>query len=257
MSELDDRVTAFCVSALRTKPLFVGITGPQGSGKSTLADAVVLGLAERGLRGIAVSIDDFYRTNAEQRELAARYPGNPYLEHRGYPGTHDVGLGVAVLDALASRVAGTALVPVYDKGAHGGRGDRASASRQVRTPVDVVVLEGWLLGFRAVPPETIDDPHLRAANALLPPYDAWLDRLGALVHLDAEDVHSIVRWRVDAERTRRAETGIGLTDDEARDYIERFLPAYRTYVSALRDSPPVTPHLRITLAEDRLPLPYR
>lgn len=255
---LTDQVTAFFLSVPRTKPLLVGITGPQGCGKSTLADAVVSRLNEVGLRSVAVSIDDFYLTNAEQQALASRHPNNPYLKHRGYPGTHDVALGATVLDALTTRVDGSVHTPVYDKGARDGRGDRAPATkaRQVQSPLDIVLFEGWMLGFRQVPTETLDDPHLREANDLLAPYDTWLTRLDALVHLDTLNPTAVVCWRVDAERARHDAYGVGLSDEDARDYIERFLPAYRTYVPALRISPPIPgPSIRITLGDDRLAAP--
>lgn len=40
-------------------------------------------------------------------------------------------------------------VPQYDKSLHSGRGDRAPFGRWLTTtgPVDVVILEGWMLGF--------------------------------------------------------------------------------------------------------------
>lgn len=38
----------------------------------------------------------------------------------------------------------------YDKSQHEGRGDRAAESKwqMVKGPVDVVLFEGWMLGFR-------------------------------------------------------------------------------------------------------------
>lgn len=40
-------------------------------------------------------------------------------------------------------------VPQYDKSLHKGRGDRAPFGRWLTAtgPVDVVILEGWMLGF--------------------------------------------------------------------------------------------------------------
>lgn len=237
-----------------TTPLVVGITGPQGCGKSTLAATTVTNLQKRGLRSVTVSIDDFYLTHSEQQALAARHPGNPYLEHRGYPGTHDIALGVSVLDALSSPTDGEVTLPAYNKGAQGGRGDRASVTDgcTVRTPLDIVLLEGWMLGFVAVPAKTLEDPDFRAANDLLRQYDAWTNRLGALVHLDALDPAFVVDWRIEAERVRRAVTGAGLSDDDAYDYIKRFLPAYQVYSPNLRARPPLTGAcLRITIDKDR------
>lgn len=244
------RWCADLVSASARRPFVVGISGPQGGGKSTLAAALVRALGAVGLGGIAISIDDFYLTHAEQRALAAAHPGNRCLEHRGYPGTHDVELGCAVLDAL--RRGAPALVPVYDKSAHGGRGDRAPETRFRRVDVrlDFVILEGWMLGFSPVDPLALE-PDLRAPNAMLAAYARWHERLDALVVLFAEDVLDVVRWRVGAERARRDRGEGALSDAEARDYVERFLPAYRAYVPGLRARPPCTRTLEVVLDAER------
>src|SRR5581483_6267411 len=109
----------------------------------------------------------------------ARHPGNPCLRYRGYPGTHDVALGEQVLDALAGLEPGAeARVPRYAKGARGGRGDRAPASGWTRIvgPVDVILVEGWMLGFSPVDEGSLE-PDLRAPNRMLAPYAAWNRRL--------------------------------------------------------------------------------
>jgi D-glycerate 3-kinase len=236
----------------------VGIHGPQGAGKSTLCELVVAGLGAIGRRAASVSIDDFYLTHAAQRALAAAHPGNPTLEHRGYPGTHDLALGEAVLDALARDAPGVVRVPVYDKSAHGGRGDRAPEARwrAVTTPLDAVLLEGWMLAFRPVAEEAVPEPALRAPNALLAGYAGWRRRLEVLVELAVEggDLERIVAWRVDAERARRAAGAPGLDDAAAHDYVRRFLPAYRLWTPALARDPGVPGRaLRITLGPDRQP----
>ena len=236
------------------RPLIVGIQGPQGSGKSTLAAAAVGAFGDVGFRAVTVSIDDFYLPHAEQCALAERYAGNPYLLYRGYPGTHDVALGTEVIDSLSRQKAGEeTLVPVYDKSAHAGRGDRAPRRdwRRVAGPIDLLIVEGWMLGFSPV--DAPLEPDLGAPNALLGAYAAWNERLDTFVHLDVRSLETIVGWRVDAERARRASGQTGLSDDEARDYIERFLPAYRLYVPWLRAHPPCTDMQTVVLAEDRLP----
>lgn len=207
------------------RPLVLGINGPQGCGKSTLAAAMV----EARPGWVTLSIDDFYLTRAEQVALAARHPDDPLMQVRGGPGTHDVALGVATLDALAAG-SGVARVPVYDKSAHGGKGDRAGW-REVALPVDVVIFEGWMLGFD------------------IPGYQGWTARLDAMIQLRVEDPRVVVEWRVEAERRMRELRGSGMSDEETRAYVSRFLPFYETYPERLAKNPPVPGRHRVVVID--------
>lgn len=238
------------------RPRTVFVSGPQGCGKSTLCALAVEALAADGLRAVAVSIDDFYLTHEAQRALAAAHRGNPFLEFRGYPGTHDVGLGERVIASLANDRGAGVRVPAYDKSAHDGRGDRAPASRWrvERGPFDVVLVEGWMLGFAPVAERALPDARMAPANAALAGYARWHALADALVHLAMGEPAYVVRWRVDAERARREAGAPGLSDEAARDYVTRFVPAYAAWVPGLRAAPPVRgPRLAVTLGEDRHP----
>ena len=248
-------VLLFCAAQARLtpgRPCLIGIQAPQGAGKTTLVRYLLDQLPALGLRGAGVSIDDFYLTRDEQLRLAAAHPGNPYLEHRGYPGTHDVGLGERTLAALRALADATdsaparVRVPVYDKSAHGGRGDRApeTAWRDVAGPLDVVFVEGWMLGFTAVPESLLTDPRLAAPNRALPAYDRWHRLLDAFVVLRATDPRFVLRWRVEAEDAMRASGRSALDRAAIEDYIRRFLPAYATYGGA---PPHIAPDRQITV----------
>jgi pantothenate kinase-related protein Tda10 len=99
--------------------------------------------------------------------------------------------------------------------------------------LDVVILEGWMLGFAAQNASQVDSAML-APNSFLDQYNAWTQFVDSWIILSATELEHIVEWRVDAERTRRL-TGPALPDSEARDYIERFLPAYRLYCPQLAE----------------------
>jgi D-glycerate 3-kinase len=232
------------LARVSTRPLVIGIQGPQGSGKTTLTRALLEKLGglspefgDRPLSVAAVSIDDFYKTRAGQLEVSADHPGNPYLEHRGYPGTHDIALGAETLRQLR---AGTATrIPVYDKSAHHGRGDRAPERewRHVIQPLDIVFVEGWMLGFEPVADSSITDAPLKITNSKLPDYQMWHELIDAWVVLRAEDPAYVLEWRVEAEEKMKASGKPGLSRADIEDYIRRFLPAYRTWGGAPANVP--------------------
>lgn len=232
------------VSAL--PPGILGLNGPQGCGKSTLAAALVARAAAEGRRWVAWSIDDLYWPRVVQAQLTAAHPDEPLLAVRGGPGTHDVDLGARILDALRAPT-GTVALPVYDKAAHGGLGDRAAETRPVQLPVERVILEGWMLGFPSVGGGLPIDPRFAA-------YEAWTSRLDALLHLRVADPEQIVRWRVEAEQRMRAVRGAGMTDAQAEAYIRRFLPIYELYPRALAERDLGIPRREVWLDAARRPV---
>ena len=96
---LDD---ALSIAAVR--PAVYGIVGLQGSGKSTLAAQMVALARTRGLSAVALSIDDFYLGRRERMRLGRAV--HPLLATRGPPGTHEVALACATIDALQARERG-------------------------------------------------------------------------------------------------------------------------------------------------------
>jgi D-glycerate 3-kinase len=129
--------------------LVLGISGGQGSGKSTLTEFLGV-ILERGfgLRVAALSLDDIYLTRVERERLAGAV--HPLLMTRGVPGTHDVALGIRVIDALRRAGPGdTVPIPSFDKATDDRRPERAWPRHTGRA--DVIMLEGWCLG--ALPEE--------------------------------------------------------------------------------------------------------
>ena len=79
------------------RPLIQGILGGQGTGKTTLAAILTLILGHLGYPSLSFSLDDLYKTYPERLALQQQ---DPRLIWRGPPGTHDIELGIKVLDQL-------------------------------------------------------------------------------------------------------------------------------------------------------------
>lgn len=142
-------------------PLFVGIQGPQGSGKTYLTSILrdTLTSGPHNLSVAVLSIDDLYLPHAGLAEVAERYPGNRLLKGRGLPGTHDVRLGKDILNSLRGineAHAGPVTLPVFEKSLHSGEGDRLPSGIVVKGPIDVVVMEGWCMGFSSIDGKLIE-----------------------------------------------------------------------------------------------------
>ena len=249
-------VQAFAIAQIQQaarRPLMLGLQAPQGAGKTTIGKRVLASLPDIRLRGVSVSIDDFYLTRDEQLALADAHPDSPYLEHRGYPGTHDLDLGDRTLAALRDLGAGRSTrVPVYEKTQHGGRGDRAPQTdwRDVKGPLDLVIVEGWMLGFEPVAESDLADPRLAFPNRALGGYARWYRHLDAFIVLRPLDWNYVVQWRVEAEETMKAQGKPGLSREAIEDYVRRFLPAYATWAGR---APKRIPHDRtLTVPIDEL-----
>ena len=138
-------------------PVFVALQGPQGSGKTCLTERVRELLTQHDEDHVpylvaTLSIDDLYLPHSQLKALASTHPDNPLLRGRGLPGTHDVSLGHSVLRSLKEinrSGSNEVRIPRFDKSLCDGEGDRLPESEwtSIRGPLDVVLLEGWCVGF--------------------------------------------------------------------------------------------------------------
>ena len=241
------------------RPLVAGIHGCQGSGKSTLAELLTAWLAQvHGRRCVALSIDDFYLTREQRRELAERV--HPLFITRGVPGTHDTALLDRTLDAL-TLASGTVAIPRFDK----ITGDRQPEHEwpRTRTPVDIVILEGWCLGVQPQDPaalmspinrlEAEEDPDGRwrqyVNDCLRTDYLPLWERIDYWTMLAAPSFDCVFEWRMEAERGLRAQgNGQHLMDETA---MHRFIEHYQRLTEhALATLPPHMDQL-IRLDEQR------
>lgn len=142
----------------RPHPLFVALQGPQGCGKSYLSAQLKKQLAEppHSINVVVLSIDDLYLRQQDLAALAAEAPRNPLWAGRGQPGTHDIDLGTTILRALHRQEERVEL-PIFNKSLCDGRGDRLSNGLIIHPPIDVVILEGWCVGFSPISQGELDE----------------------------------------------------------------------------------------------------
>jgi len=222
-----------------TRPLVVGISAPQGCGKTTLVTLMQKMLSSQGHSCVAASYDDFYKTGSEQEALASAYEGNPLLQHRGNAGTHDLVLITNTLKALCDRTRTEPVsIPRYDKSARNGKGDRASLQSwsKAETPVDVVLLEGWMAGFKPLDPGAPflkEHEGLAEVNRFLSQYEELDSLIDAWVVIRVHNPVVVFNWRLQAEHEMKAKGAAGMSDTEIRGFCQRFMPAYAAYLPEL------------------------
>lgn len=212
------------------RPLIQGVLGGQGTGKTTLGAVLSLILSELGYRTLSLSLDDLYKTYDERQHLQKK---DSRLIWRGPPGTHDVELGLQVLDQLRSpSQPQPILLPRFDKSAWGGAGDRSTP--EMVQSIDIVLFEGWFVGVRPIdarvfdastpaPIETSADRlFARDMNERLKDYVPLWERLDRLMVLYPSDYRHSQQWRRQAEQQMIATGKSGMTDAQVDKFVEYF-----------------------------------
>lgn len=248
-------------------PFVVGVCGSQGSGKSTLTHALRDILTHAGYPTASLSLDDIYLPRDDRKRLAETV--HPLLRTRGVPGTHDVALGLSVIQALtdASTDALTA-VPRFDKASD----DRAPAYcwPVVKGRPKIIIFEGWCVGARPQDPADLAQP-INDLECLCDSDGRWRryvnDRLGAeyqelfgcldmLIFLRAPSFEQVFTWRKQQEDELRAlcalaanqEPSAGLMGDEA---LMRFIRHYERLTRHILSELPVRADVTVSLKGDR------
>ena len=252
------------------RPLLVGVNGCQGSGKTTFCDYLTGELYHRkGVRTVALSLDDFYHTHARRERLAHQV--HPLFITRGVPGPHERALLQLTLDALHTPpFDGPVAIPRFDKATD----DRYPRERWdlVDEGVDLVLLEGWCLGARpeaeealATPVNTLEseeDPdgtwrrHVNRALAL--EFEPLYGRIEQWVMLRAPSFDCVYRWRREQEQKLAAATHAVATNrimDEAQ--LARFIQFFQRLTLHCLDKLPEQVDYLYSLDEQRQVTDYR
>ncbi|MEH1966241.1 glycerate kinase [Nostoc sp.] len=209
------------------RPLIQGILGGQGTGKTTTCKILSLILDRLGYRTLSLSLDDLYKTYSDRLALTQQ---DPRLIWRGPPGTHDIDLGLNVLDQVR-QLQSPVMVPRFDKSAYGGAGDRTNP--EMVTNIDIVLFEGWFVGVRPInadvfdtaPPPIVtneDRAFARDMNLRLYDYLPLWERLDSLILLYPTDYRCSLEWRKQAEQQMIAAGKSGMSNAEIEQFVNYF-----------------------------------
>ena len=208
------------------RPVLIGVSGAQGSGKTTVCK--LLEMANRP-RFAPFSLDDVYWSKAERVDLGRLI--HPLFATRGPPGTHDLDLAIATIEALQrSTPESETRLPRFDK-------LRDEPALETEWPIyrgqpEAILIDGWCLG--ATPPESgkplnaveaIDsDGRWRAAQAvfLAEEYARFFALFDAMIYLKPPSWEIVRRWRGEQEEQLLGRA----MNAEERAKLDRFLMHY-------------------------------
>ncbi|MHC5759302.1 glycerate kinase [Nostoc sp.] len=209
------------------RPLIQGILGGQGTGKTTMSKVLSLILDQLGYQTVSLSLDDLYKTYSDRLLLTQQ---DPRLIWRGPPGTHDIDLGLNVLDQIR-QFQSPVMLPRFDKSACGGAGDRTTP--ETVTNIDIVLFEGWFVGVRPIDPDLFDTApppivtdedraFARDLNLRLHGYLPLWEQLDSLIVLYPTDYRCSLEWRKQAEQQMIAAGKSGMSNSEIEQFVNYF-----------------------------------
>ena len=240
------------------RPPLIAVVGAQGSGKTTVARA-----AAARFGAAQISIDDVYLTRAEREALARE--AHPLFVHRGPPGTHDLVLLQALIDALSTAGADDqTLIPDFDK-----RGDDrwpVERWRRFTGRPSAILIDAWCLAAVAEADAALAEPvnalererdpdgrWRRAVNEFVAgPYAAFAAAFDAVLFLQAPGFDVVLDWRGQQEADL-----LGIAPDDLPHAERRRLAAFIQYFERLTRrmlTGGVNPSVTVKLDRNRQPI---
>jgi D-glycerate 3-kinase len=207
-----------------------------------------------------LSIDDLYLTYIERQQLQQQ---DPRLIWRGPPGTHDVNLGLRVIEkCVQGNGQQPILMPRFDKSAFQGAGDRDVS--EIVKKVDIFLFEGWFVGVQPITDEsvfnnpplpivTLEDKELaRDNNQRLKAYLPLWQKLDRLLVFNPVDYRLSLQWRKEAEHKMIATGKSGMSDEEIDRFVEYFWKSLHPelFITPLLNNPELT-NLVVEINRDR------
>lgn len=116
---------------------------------------------------------------------------------------------------------------------------------------EVLILEGWCVGFRPTTPQSIKHAwsspsrtlrshelaHLLHVNDHLIGYCGIYDLFDVFIHVDAEDSLYAYDWRQEQEdhlRLKKGDPRAGMSPEQVVRFVDGYYPAYELYTEGLR-----------------------
>lgn len=208
--------------------LIVGVSAIQGAGKTTQGEVLEILLPTFGFTSLSLSIDDHYITHAQIVSLRKK---DPRFIRRGV--THDIPLAIQNLKDLQNMTDGVEVkIPIYDKGAYQGDGDRVGWKVVTKKP-DFIFYDGWMLGARKVEDESVFDnclpaldtqQHIQFAKDVNKKLDEYLplwQMIDFLNVLYVPNYQISLDWRNQAEEVLR-KLGKGMSKQEIKEFVYYF-----------------------------------
>ena len=200
-----------CKKADKKRPYFVGLAGGQGTGKTTISSLIKIILIKYfRLRVFRISIDDFYKTRKERKNLSKKV--HPLLLTRGVPGTHDIDMMLNFFKKVKSKKFKRLKLPSFNKAID----DRFNKKKwyDLKNKPDVIIFEGWCIGAKSEKRNTLK----KTVNSLEKSKDQKLiwrkyvnqqlkskyknlySQLNCLIYLKAKNFSLLQKWRLKQER---------------------------------------------------------
>ncbi len=214
---------AYKLNQKNSERKIIGLSALPGTGKTTLGLLVEELSLQLNFKISVISLDDFYLTASEMKNVVLN---NPWNVSRGFPGTHSINLIEKKLSDW--KKTGILNVPVYDKSLRSGLGDRSKWKTE--TP-DLVILEGWFLGIKPYYENNksmnIVDSYLskkeiefrnKIQKSLLSYLKIW-NLLDKVWHIKPESFEYMREWKCKQEEEMFKIKGSSLKDQKLLDFL--------------------------------------
>ncbi len=221
------------------KTIIIGIQGGQGTGKTTLVNLLSQILTNLNYKVKSFSIDNFYQTAKQRKQLAKINENNPFYQiPRGMPGTHRI---KELKQTLNNIKAGKPFqIPLFDKSLHQGYGDILKKTIKVNIKQDFILFDGWCVGIPTTSTKALQqickkdkiplkeiDPKLKYHKIVLSnikQYQPIWKNLNYLIMLkpDSSTLHQ--QWRSQQELELIKKKHKGMSQAQVEHFVNIYLP---------------------------------